>query len=147
GGCGEDKYREEMETRAVERGLDNVTFLGWVDEEELFAQYKSADVYVLPSRADPWGISVVEAMKAGTPVILSDAVGAGRDLVDGKKTGYIFPSEDSTVLADYLADLLSDAEKRRKMGQEARTVATELMNYDRMASTIDSAVRRATSGE
>lgn len=145
GGTGDQKYRDRLDDQIRRAGLENVTFLGWIPEETLFEQYRAADVYVLPSRADPWGISVVEAMKAGTPVVVSEAVGAAWDLVDGHDTGYIFPTEDAESLASCLETLLRDTELRTEMGNRAAELIESQITYRRMAETIQDAILRAAS--
>lgn len=143
GGTGDETYRARLDDQIQRAGLENVTFLGWVPEETLFEQYRAADVYILPSRADPWGISVVEAMKAGTPVVVSDAVGAAWDLVDGHDTGYMFPTEDAESLASCLETLLRDTELRTEMGNRAAELIKSQITYRRMAETIRDAILRA----
>ncbi|MFH1199794.1 MAG: glycosyltransferase family 4 protein [Candidatus Micrarchaeota archaeon] len=60
--------------------IDHVTFTGFVAESELASLYASADVYVLPSVSEPFGISVLEAMSSGVPVIVSKTAGVGERL-------------------------------------------------------------------
>lgn len=143
GGTGDEKYRARLDDQIQRAGLENVTFLGWIPEETLFEQYRAADVYVLPSRDDPWGISVVEAMKAGTPVVVSDAVGAAWDLVDGHDTGCMIPTEDAGALASCLETLLRDTELRTEMGNRAAELIESQITYHRMAETIRDAILRA----
>jgi glycosyltransferase involved in cell wall biosynthesis len=143
GGTGAETYRDRLDDQIQQAGLENVSFLGWVPEETMFAQYQAADIYVLPSRADPWPLSVVEAMKAGTPVVVSDAVGTGWDLVDGQETGYVFPSEDADVLAARLERLLRDPDCRAAMGERAAELVRTHVTYDRMERQICEAICRA----
>lgn len=143
GGTGTEAYRDRLDEQIQRAGLENVSFLGWVPEEAMFAQYKAADVYVLPSRADPWPLSVVEAMKAGTPVVVSDAVGTGWDLVDGQETGYVFPTEDAGELAARLDRLLRDPDRRAAMGDRAAELVRRHVTYGRMERQICEAICRA----
>jgi len=74
-------YREELERRAVELGVaDRVAFVGALKpgSRELVGEYASADVFVLPSRHEPFGIAVLEAWAAGLPVVASDVGGLGK---------------------------------------------------------------------
>lgn len=147
GGRGAEAYRDRLDEQIQRDGLENVSFLGWIPEEAMFAQYQAADIYVLPSRADPWPLSVVEAMKAGTPVVVSDAVGTGWDLVDGQETGYVFPTEDADELAARLEQLLRDPEQRSAMGDRAANLVRTHVTYDRMERQICEAIHRAAGGE
>jgi len=72
---------QQLVNEAIALGIiGNVTFTGFVADEELPALYASADVYVLPSVSEPFGISVLEAMAAGVPVIVSKTAGVGESL-------------------------------------------------------------------
>lgn len=74
-------------------------FIGFVNQSALPAYYAMADVFVLPSEREPWGLAVNEAMACATPVVVSDQVGAATDLVDGE-TGIVFESGNPIALAD-----------------------------------------------
>jgi glycosyltransferase involved in cell wall biosynthesis len=71
--------------------------------EDLAGIYASADALVLPSREEPWGFVVVEAMTAGLPVLASDAVGSGPELIVPDLTGWTFRTSDLTDLTRCLA--------------------------------------------
>lgn len=75
----------------------NVRFMGAVDNEKLPDVYRAADVFVLPSIIEPWGLVVEEALNNGTPVIVSDRVGCKDDLVT-KETGLVFRHDDAASL-------------------------------------------------
>lgn len=75
----------------------NVRFLGAVDNDKLPEVYRGADVFVLPSRLEPWGLVVEEALNNGTPVIVSDRVGCKDDLVTAE-TGLVFRHDDAASL-------------------------------------------------
>ncbi|MFH1106536.1 MAG: glycosyltransferase family 4 protein [Candidatus Micrarchaeota archaeon] len=68
--------------------MGNVTFTGFVPEDELASLYASADVYVLPSVSEPFGISVLEAMASGVPVIVSKSAGVGERLKHALKADF-----------------------------------------------------------
>ncbi|HUF47144.1 MAG TPA: glycosyltransferase family 4 protein [Vicinamibacterales bacterium] len=76
-----------------------VTFAGFQNQSALPAYYAAADVLVLPSHAESWGLVCNEAMSCGVPIIVSDGVGAGRDLTDGRRTGLVYPAGDTSALA------------------------------------------------
>jgi len=119
--AGDGPQRPELEGRAAAQGLqDRVRFLGFLNQSQLPALYKSADLFVLPSLFDAFGLVVNEAMLCGLPVVVSDRVGARYDLVRQNENGYIFPVGDVDALAAILRDILPNVEKRRSMGEEAR---------------------------
>lgn len=75
----------------------NVRFVGAVDNEKLPGVYRTADVFVLPSKSEVWGLVVEEALNNGTPVIVSDRVGCKDDLVTAE-TGLVFRHDDAASL-------------------------------------------------
>ena len=89
-----------------------VEYAGFQAPENLPQFFKQADIFVLSSRYDGWGVVVNQALGAGLPIICSDAVGAAPDLVDGEN-GVIFPAGDATKLYEALHKYVSDPEKIR----------------------------------
>ncbi|EOU2464257.1 glycosyltransferase [Vibrio navarrensis] len=68
----------------------NVIFLGYVNNQELLDLYSEYDVFVLPSRSEPWGLVIDEALSSGLPVIVSNKVGCSEDLVINPRLGLVF---------------------------------------------------------
>ncbi len=79
---------------------ERIEYAGFQAPEDLPQFFARADVFILPSRYDGWGVVVNQALGAGLPIICSDMVGAGRDLVEEEVNGLIFPSGDAAALAD-----------------------------------------------
>ena len=105
-----DKYISFKE----EHKLENVHFVGFKKKEELKKYYSAADLFVLPTREDIWGLVINEAMAYGLPIITTDKCIAGIELVD-QKNGAIVPAEDSVALHNAIIDILSDNERLRSM--------------------------------
>ncbi len=102
---GEGPTREEVESAARAADLEfHVT--GFINQSDLPAYYQAADVLVLASDIEQWGLVVNEGMASGLIPVVSDHVGAAPDLVDG--IGYVFPVGDIDALATCL-DLAVDA--------------------------------------
>jgi glycosyltransferase involved in cell wall biosynthesis len=80
--------------------------LGFCNQSEMPAVYAASDVLVLPSDRETWGLVANEALACGRPIILSDAVGAGPDLIDSY-TGRIFPVGNIPALAQAIATVLA----------------------------------------
>ncbi len=83
----------------------NITFLGFIDNQELGNIYQSHDVFILPSNYEPWGLVVEEAIYWGLPVIVSDKVGSSFDMVKNIGTGCIFKSGSFDGLAHAIAEM------------------------------------------
>jgi glycosyltransferase involved in cell wall biosynthesis len=89
--AGDGPERRNLERSATELGIvDRVRFLGFLNQSLLPSAYCAADVFVLPSSFEPFGLVVNEAMLCGLPVVVSDRVGAKFDLVRPDENGYAF---------------------------------------------------------
>lgn len=119
---GDGKLRNELEGHVKQNNLENVYFAGFRNQTELGEFYAIADVFVLPSSFEPWGLVVNEAMSFGLPIIISDQVGAGGDLVKEGINGYFYPACDVSSLAAKLKMILTDKENMHKMGQASRDI-------------------------
>ena len=117
-GSGPD--RAELEDRIPPPLRDRVTFLGHKEAADLPEVFAKADIFVLPSRHDGWGVVVNEALGAGLPIIVSDAVGASRDLVGHEENGLIVPSGDPEALGSALIRLGASDELRQQYAQASR---------------------------
>jgi glycosyltransferase involved in cell wall biosynthesis len=106
--------------RQVERLGLNVEFHGHLDREALRERYRAADVFVFPTRADPWGLVLNEAMAAGCVPVTTWAAGATGDLVVPGVTGVVVPSDDITALQVSLLALLDDPSLRERLSAAAR---------------------------
>ncbi len=119
---GEGPLRSSLEKKCVEREInDRVKFLGFINQSKLPEVYTSADLFVLPSAFEPFGVVVNEAMLCGCPVIVSDQVGAAHDLVIPGETGYIFPHGDIDFLSEILRKILADPEHLQELKKNALT--------------------------
>lgn len=97
---------------------DVVLFLGKQAQESLPYYYSAADVLVLPSHYESFGMVALEAMACGTPVIASQ-VGGLPFLVQDGVTGFVIPNGEPSFLAERLTQLILDADLRDRMGQQA----------------------------
>lgn len=88
----------ELENKLKNMARSNVHFLGAVDNKALPKIYQQNDVFILPSKSEPWGLVVEEALNNGLPVIVSDNVGCKDDLVT-EKTGLVFQSGSKVSLS------------------------------------------------
>lgn len=84
---------EEKRLKSI--ACDNIRFLGAIANKELSKYYQAADVFILPSVSEPWGLVVEEALNNGLPVMVSVKVGCHEDLVD-KNTGVVFSLTDES---------------------------------------------------
>ncbi len=99
---------------------DVISMPGWHDRPAEFL--KSADIYLMPSYTEGIGMSIVEAMAAGVPVVISDIPSHRGNVSDGIN-GLLFPPGDITAMAEKLEFLLDNPQARLEMGEKALAVA------------------------
>lgn len=97
---------QEAELKSIAK--ENVHFVGEIDNRNLGAWYQGSDVFVLPSKSEPWGLVVEEALNNGCPVIVSDRVGCKEDLVT-EKTGLIFKNDSKDDLKSVVRKMTDTA--------------------------------------
>ena len=109
---GDGESRAELEELAPD-----AIFTGFVNQTEMPAYYDLADIFVLPSVREPWGLAVNEAMACGTAAIVSDQVGCAADLIDSGN-GRIVPAGDQISLSKALVVCLNNSEEMGKAAQQ-----------------------------
>lgn len=105
-----------------------VRYAGFRNQTELPAFYDLADVFVLASRREPWGLAVNEAMNGACAVVVSDECGCAEDLIDDA-CGRVVPAGKADALAAALADILADEGRAQSMGRASRARVAE-WTYD-----------------
>lgn len=98
---------EEYEKLISEHKVQNVHFVGFKTKDELSIYYNAADLFVMPTREDVWGLVINEAMSCGLPVVTTDRCVAGMELVEEGKNGFIVQTGDVKALADGINNALS----------------------------------------
>lgn len=114
---------QQLRGEAERAGLSNVSFLGFINQSRIAEVYSLADVFVMPSEDEPWGLVLNEAMAAGVaPVVCSD-VGATADLIQEGESGFTFPTGDWKAMTTSVCRLVSDTRARAAMGAAARAIS------------------------
>lgn len=109
--------------------LERVAFLGSQPRNEVRAEMRQADVLVMPSLSEGFGIAALEAQAMQLPVVCSDAEGLPENVLD-LVTGFVVPRRDSDLLAERLAMLAGDPEMRQSMGEAGRERVTHFFRID-----------------
>ncbi len=116
-------------------GLDqSVVFLGVRDQDKLSYYYSAAEVVVMPSHYESFGMVALEAMACGTPVIASEVGGLAYLVRDGE-TGFTIPAEEPETLCEKLSWLLNDDELHAKMSAQAAAYAQDYA-WEKIAKQI-----------
>jgi glycosyltransferase involved in cell wall biosynthesis len=116
---GDGPLRRECEDM-VRRSGASIRFAGFLNQSEIVRAYVAGDALVLASEAETWGIVVNEAMTCGRPVLISDRVGCGPDLVRTGETGFVFPLGDVNALSARMIECASSPDRLAAMGDIAR---------------------------
>lgn len=116
---GDGELRGDLRAAAHERLGDRARFPGFVNQSALGAYYAAADIFVLPSEFETWGLVVNEAMQFALPVVASDRCGCVPDLVLSGRTGLVFPAGNRAELTACLSRLVEDNAMRAAMGKAA----------------------------
>ena len=135
GGTDPDPEKERLKQLSRELFLDDrVDFLGSMEHHLLPLYYQAADVAVVPSYYESFGLVALEAMACGTPVVAT-RVGGLQSMVKDSRTGYLVPWHCPDAFADRLEVLLTNEALRKSMGSAAHTFATG-MGWDRTAARV-----------
>ena len=128
--------RERIESIIDELGMRNFTILpGRLGDDVLPVYYAAADVCVVPSHYEPFGLVAIEAMASGTPVVASD-VGGLQFTVLPKETGLLAPPKDETAFATAIDQILLDPAWRSQLGQSARKRVQTNFSWDGVANQL-----------
>lgn len=103
------KPTDEYVRFVKENELSNVHFVDFMLKPELKEYYRAADLFVLPTREDIWGLVINEAMAQGLPVVTTDRCIAGLELVKNGENGYIVPVDDVSALTEKANSAINDS--------------------------------------
>jgi len=116
---GEDKSTDRLKRLCYDLNVDrNFEFAGWQSQESLLSYYQRASVFVMPSLTEAFGVTFLEAMAAGVPVIGTNVGGIPEIIHDGTN-GLLVPVESPSSITDAINQLLSDAQLRERFIQSA----------------------------
>lgn len=129
--------RDRIENIVKELGLENITiFPGQVSQTELPNYYGAADICVIPSHYEPFGLVAIEAMASGTPVIASD-VGGLRFTVVSSKTGLLVEPQNEVAFADAINRILSNPAWGKELGQAGQRRVQSHFSWDGVAGQLE----------
>ena len=135
GGVGQDEDVDRMRSLAAELNVGNLfDFVGRVDQQYLPKYYNAADVCVVPSYYESFGLVALESMACGTPVVAA-RVGGLSTIVQHARTGYLTPLRCPETFADSVEMIISNKKLRHSMGVAARQKA-EGLGWDNVAVRV-----------
>jgi glycosyltransferase involved in cell wall biosynthesis len=135
--------RTAMEQMARELGVeDHVTFLARVDDAELVNLFRSATVYVTPTRYEGFGLTLLEAMAAGCPIVTSD-IPVVREIIEHGWNGWLTPYNDPEGLAHGIVRLLGDAPLRQALVAGGTAALRERFDEKQQVARIEAVFEEA----
>lgn len=135
------KFRRELKRLVKVLGHeDRFLWLDWLDD--LSPLLSAADIFVSPSHSESFGLAILEAMAAGTPVVATATDGA-KELLKG--TNALAAIKDPLALADKVCEFLGDDERRRHLGSQLQAIALENYGLASMVEATDAVYHRVCS--
>jgi glycogen(starch) synthase len=130
---------DQVRARRLGRTVD---FVGWLPEPQLHALIAAADILVVPSIYEPFGLVAIEGAALGTPLVVARTGGLAEFVQDGV-TGNTFEPGDAADLADAVTDALHDDAGAQRMARAARARLREYYGWSRIADETDAAYAQA----
>lgn len=121
-----------------------IELIGWVDKKEDF--YNSIDVFVLPSREEPFGIVLLEAMIYSKPIISSNATGPN-EILTNKNSALMFNIGNADDLAYKMEEMLNNIELAKKLAKNGYELVNKEYSIDKISISIDTAIKKIINGE
>ena len=137
---GDGDLKNQLEESCANKQIKDVHFTGWVSEEEKIAYYSIADLFVLPTQKDVWGLVINEAMCCGLPVISTNAAGCAVDMIIPGENGLIVDVDDADQLYSAMKEIILNDELARKMGERSSEIIENEFTLNKMVEGFTSAI-------
>lgn len=139
------EYYNRLVAFVENNGLkENISFLGRVSDEQLVSCYKKAAVFVFPSLLEGYGLSLVEAMQYGLPVVAFNNSAMPYTVKDGVN-GYLVENENSSAFADSIAKILQNKELREQMHKGAYKTIESVKDFEDFRQSLIDYMRHDTN--
>lgn len=141
---GDGPLKQQLEKEAVDSGLSGIRFTGGMPWHKVPSQLAWADVLILPSLSEPWGLVVNEAMVCGMPVIVSQNCGCSDDLVADGKNGYLFDPVSVDSLTKAMNHYIDSPAEIAPHGRVSQVMVADFSPEKVAAQMVDSYRRLAS---
>jgi glycosyltransferase involved in cell wall biosynthesis len=143
--CGDGPERVDAEALAVRLGVaDSVEFVGKQPQSQVREYLSVADLLLLPSQSESFGLTALEAMACEVPVIAT-RVGGIPELVEDGGCGYLFEIGDVDGMARAAVRILGDESERERLGSRGREIAVSQFATEKIIPQYEDLYRRVTS--
>lgn len=139
GGVRNDEYENLAQQEKVK-----IYYVNHCSFDILRKYYLAADIFVLPTHSDTWGLVINEAMSFGLPIITTNMCVAGLELIKEGENGYIVPVNDWRLIKQHIESLIENPSKRKEIGQR-NLIKIRSYSYEKMAETIYNAITRCSN--
>lgn len=141
--AGKGKLLDEYKQLAEKLGIqDNVSFLGYISDEDLIRYYNKCELFVLPSidHNEGFGIVLLEALACKTPVVTTNIVGIAEDIKENN-CGLIVEPKNINQLSNAISNLLEKKMKRNSMGENGRKLIEKKYTWKKVAREMENVYR------
>ena len=143
GGTPQNKYIDEYKKIKYlidyYRLTDKVELLGWVDNKNEF--FNSIDIFVVPSREEPFGIVLLEGMMHSKPIISSNAIGPN-EILSGKDAALIFEAGDASALAEKMQEMIENIDNAKKLSKNAYKLVNSQYTIENITDILDKSIKQ-----
>lgn len=119
-GSGPDRIK--YENMIADRQLSNIKIVGFQSKQMLKQYYRAADLFLMPTREDIWGLVINEAMAQGLPILTTDKALSAHELVTEGRNGFFISPDNKDRMAQKLGEMLSDIKMLTHMGEQSLSV-------------------------
>ena len=139
---GNGELSEELQAQST--GIPNIHFVGFKNQKEIKSFYYAADLLVVPSEFETWGLVVNEAFSCQLPALVTDQCGVAGDLVLSGQTGDVYPVGDLLSATEKISQLVKDRSIAKRWGMNARALVLKNYQPEQFANDILKAFEQAT---
>ena len=140
---GEGYMKKELKEYTKQKGLKNVSFLPFQNQKRLKKIYQKSDIFVMPSREEPWGLALNEAMASENVIISSNLVGSSFDLVKNGMNGYKFKNGDYKDLANKMLKVYHQKKRLTQFKLNSKRIISK-WDFKMCLTGIKKAIRTIT---
>lgn len=138
---GDGILSNQLKSWVANQNIQNIYFIGHLEKEDLCKEYYNADIFVLPSHYEPWGLVVNEAMIFHLPIIATNTIGAADEIIFNNKNGFLIEPKNTDMLFSAIRDLVDNKSIRKAMGNESAKMIKNI-NHKRSGDVILSTLNK-----
>ena len=131
---GDGPDHESLQKRAVDEGVKNIDFLGFVKNEKIYNYLSISDIYLSTSRREGMPFALIEATSMGLPIVATDVIGNNEVCID-EINGYLINQNDVKLAKRKILELYRDYDLRKKMSSKAKETYNKYFSIQKMVAS------------